>query len=181
MCDPISATVAGLSVVSNIMQTSQARKQASAQQAAVQQDTAQQMELMKAQALQISNQADQQKSEAALAIMRAKASAAVAAAEGGVGGNSVAVQQNELGWQGAKDLAQIEANKAATLMQNQLDARGIAARGQSQINQIKSSTPTWLGTGLRIGVGLADSYQGWNNRNPGKVNPVGSWVSKQFK
>lgn len=180
MCEPVSIGLAGLSIASNIMQTNEARKQSRAQQAAVQQDTAQQMELMKAQALQISNQADQQKSEAALAIMRAKASAALAAAEGGVSGNSIAVQQNDLGWQGSKNLAQIEANKAATLMQNQLDARGIASRGQSQINQIQSSTPTWIGTGLRIGTTLGGSYLDWNYRNPGKPNPVGQWISKQF-
>jgi len=163
MCEPVSMGLAGLSVASTLIQTKNARDSARAQEAAVKADTAQQLELMKAQAMQISNQADQQKSETALAIMRAKAAAAVAAVEGGVSGNSVGVIQNDIGYQGSKNLAQIEANKSAMLMQNKLDARGIAAGGQSKINQIDANKPTWLGAGLQIGATLGDRYLKWDS------------------
>ena len=153
---------AGLSIASTLLQTKNARDSAREQKAAAKADAAQQLALMQAQALQISNQADQQKSETAIAVMRAKAAAAVAAAEGGVSGNSVGVIQNDIGYQGSKNLAQIEANKSAMLMQNKIDARGIAASSQSRINQINANTPTWLGAGLQIGAVGADRYMRWD-------------------
>jgi hypothetical protein len=151
---PLMAGMLGITTAQTVMQTAAGQEQARAQQRAINASHDNQQALQNAQALQINKQATEQMSETARELAHARAMARVAAGESGVSGQSVDMVERDFTMRGSQNMAAIEANRASSIAQNRMEARGIRANAQSKANTI--DYPTWIGAGLKIAGAGAD-------------------------
>jgi opacity protein-like surface antigen len=151
MCELATA----IAIVSAVASAAATNSAARAQNKAIEEGYAQQMETVQEQYKQIDAQAAQQMSERGLEAMKERARLRVIAGESGaLGGVSNERIMNESKFNEGTDIATIEANRSNNLKQTHLEAKGIRAGSVKQLSQVKQ--PSLIGTGLQIAGIYAD-------------------------
>lgn len=174
MCDPVSASVAMVSIMaaSTVYQTQQQEKMAKAQEeSAMTSDRVQQAALQE-QVRQQSMQTSEQMSERAVQAMQDHARLLSVSGENGLAATgSVAAQAAQIDMDASKDTATLASNLSMRKDQAAREAAGITANTQSRLNNIKQAD--WMGAGLQI-AGSAASAAYANTKPPAATTPKGS-------
>jgi len=145
----------GLSAAQTVMSYGAGQDQADAANKAAWDNYYANKEIMNQQALEISQDANNQESERSIQAKIEQAKIRTIAGEAGIAGASVDAQLKDSKFQASRDIASIETNKANALKQNRNELQGTYSRAQSQANEAESKRPSLLGAGLQIaGAGL---------------------------
>lgn len=105
---------------------------------------------------QIDRQSSQEMSDRAKQAQAAMARLRVAAGESGISGVSVDAASNEISLNEGQDMATLENNRRARANQLNMQAQGMYAQTQSQINAVRPGS--LIGMGLQIGAGSLSSF-----------------------
>lgn len=105
---------------------------------------------------QIDRQSSQDMSDRAKQAQAAMARLRVAAGESGISGVSVGASENEISLNEGQDMATMENNRRAKANQLNMQAQGMYAQTQSQINAVRPGS--LIGMGLQIGSGSLSSF-----------------------
>lgn len=156
MCVPAAAVPliqAGFAAASTVMAYQGQQRAASAQAEAANSAHNASMMQLEEQRRQVNMQTSQEMSERGRQALMERGRLRAAAAEGGVGGNSISriFGANEFNY--GQDLAMMQVNNRNVMRQSAAEASGIAAQTQSRLNSIER--PSLLNAGLQIaGIGM---------------------------
>jgi hypothetical protein len=195
MCDPFSLTTLAISAASSAAaysaQASQAKAQANYQNTVAEQtgQIAQQNYLQQTatagnQQMQGQLQSGQALQSNQTAGLQANATASLAAAEGGVGGNTVGELLQDFKRQEAMAADNIKTNQTFSNDQIQNQELGLQAQAQGRIASSRPgpvNTPSALALGLSIGGSAFSAYNGVLQRNQtGPYDPNGNLQNQGF-
>lgn len=159
MCEPITAAIGSMSameiagtafsIVSKLAEASERDAQAARERKAADDSYNAQMAQLQLQRNQENQKVGEEMSQRAREATAAEARLRVSAGESGVSGASVDRVSQEINIGKTQDMATLEGNRKAYMMQTTAEGQGIAAQRQSRMNEADSR-----GSGGAFGVGL---------------------------
>ncbi|OAM52926.1 hypothetical protein A7981_05695 [Methylovorus sp. MM2] len=156
MCDPASAMLA-LSIGTTALSFIDQANQADAATDSIKDSYELQAKQVQEQQKQINANAQDDMSQRAREATIERGRLKAIQGESGLIGNTADRIMNESYFNEESDIASIESNRVNSIKQSSLEAQGLTARTQSELNSIKR--PSALSAGLQIGTAVAGYKQ----------------------
>lgn len=172
MCDPVSITMAAVSVASGFMQHQQAETSADMTNARFEQNQMNALASMRNEYQQTQMRQGQEQAATSQRIqerrrqeMRDRATSSVAMGEAGIQGFTVDSILRDISGVANRDVTNLNQNRDWNVMQLSNQMAGIQGNTRGRINSAPRAVgPSTLGTALKIGGGVANSYAGYVSR-----------------